>query len=402
LEVESRTLALPPELLGYIFSRVSEESPLVLGPSLLVCRTWHAIVVNDPTLWTTITLDFRAFDRLVAWSPWDISQDETLALALSFYDACLRRSRSALLKISVDLDSFSDWGEEQILESYLSVEIGIMTLSHLLTLFMDRTGEHAARWQEFVWKHNGSIYGQQDILRRLPQRLTSLQRLVIGPLTYDKPIFSDARQFPNCPNIQTLTLINFSDERLGLFQQSQLLTLKELTLSKIDGCNWVYSDLRCIADFWNICTLTLSAYGQEMYKQHRNARSIHVRLPHLRLLRLRGWIPSNILSPIKPPDNLTVIIGDYDGTGKFLDSVETMSGTEIATKMATLRLEWSDDVTDRISVSSVFELLKNAPCLRAVYLSPLVEAMMGCGFEELKSKHGCSFSVCTDRCVSQA
>jgi hypothetical protein len=351
-------------------------------------------------LWTTITLDLRTYGRFIAWSPRDISQGRKPALAISFYHACIRRSKSALLKIRIDLDSFSDWSKEQ-LESPFRVELRRLTLCHLLTLFLELIGEHAARWKEFVWKHNSFIYSKYDFVKRLPQKLISLQRLVIGPLTWLQPIISYGRQFPDCPNIQTLTLINFSDERLGLFQQSQLLTLKELTLSKIDGCNWVYSDLRCIADFWNICTLTLSAYGQEMYKQHRNARSIHVRLPHLRLLRLRGWIPSNILSPIKPPDNLTVIVGNFDGTGRCSDSVETMSGTEIATKMATLHLEWSGDVIDRISVSSVFELLKNAPCLRTVHLSPSTEFMMRCGFEELKPRHGWSFSVCTDRCLPQ-
>jgi hypothetical protein len=346
-------------------------------------------------LWTTITLDVRAYGRFIACSPWNISQDEKLALALSFYDACLRRSRSALLKISVDLDSFSDWGKE---------EISASNLSHLLTLFMDRTGEHAARWQEFVWKHNSSIYGQQNMLKRLPRRLASLQRLVIGQLTRQKPITSDAQQFPNCPNIQTLTLINFwdADEELGLFRQSELSTLKELTLGNIDGCTWARVDLRCMANFRDICTLTLFATGQEECNRLRMAASVDIRLPHLRLLRLHGWIPSDILSPIKPPDNLTVIVGNSDGTGKFLDSIDAMSGTEIATKMATLRLEWSEDVTDSISVSGVLELLKNAPCLRAVYLSPLVRAMMGCGFEELHSKHEWSFSVCTDRCAPQA
>jgi hypothetical protein len=346
-------------------------------------------------LWTTITLDLRAYDRLIACSLRDISQDEKLALALSFYDACLRRSKSALLKISVNLDSFSDWGKEDISES---------NLSHLLTLFMERTGEHATRWKEFVWKHNGPIYAQQDLIKRFPQRLTSLQRLVIGPLRWERPIDSDGRQFPNCPNIQTLTLINFSeaDEELGLFQQSERSTLKELALGNIEGCNWAHVDLRCMAIFRNICTLTLFSSGQEMCYQRRIAPSVDVRLPHLRLLRLRGWIPSDILSPIKPPDNLTVILRNSDGTGRFLDSVGTMSGTEIATSMATLCLEWSDDVTENIPVSSVFELLKNAPCLRAVYLSPLVGAMMGCRFEELKPKHGWSFSVCTDRCVPQA
>jgi hypothetical protein len=367
---------------------------LALGPSLFVCRTWHAIVVNDPALWTTITLDLRTWSRFNACSPRGIFVDEEPAPALFFYDACLRRSKSALLKVRIDLRSFSDWGKTRIQKS---------NLSRLLLLFMERAGEHAARWKEFIWKQNRFICGQQDIVNRLPQRLISLQRVVIGPLTWMPRRKSDEHQFPDCPNIQTLTLTNFydADEEFGLFQQSELSTLKELAFGNIDGRYWMRADLRSMANFRNICTLTLFSAGRKMRYYHGTAASIDVRLPHLRLLRLRGWIPSDILSSIKPPDNLTVIVGNY-GTGKFLDSVETMSGTEIAMKMVTLRLEWSDDVTDMISVSSVFELLKNAPCLRAVYLSPLVEAMMGYGFEELHSKHKWSFSVCTDRCVPQA
>jgi hypothetical protein len=394
----SRSLALPPELLGDIFSRVSEESPLALGSSLFVCRTWHAIIVNDRTLWTTITLDLRTWSRFNACSPRNIFGGMTLAPALSFYDACIRRSKSALLKVSIDLHSFSDWGEKEIAES---------NLSRLVPLFMERTGEHGARWKEFVWTSNRFVYAQQDIVERLPQRLISLQRLVVGPLSWEKPINSDRPQFPNCPNIQMLTLINFYDEGLGLFQQSGSSTLKELTLSNIGGRTWRSADLCSMANFRNICTLNLFGAGRQWCYQSGIRASIDVHLPHLRLLRLCGWIPSDILSPIKPPDNLTVIVGNSYGTGRnwldvWLDSVKTMSGTEIATKMATLHLEWSDEVIDSISVSSVFELLKNAPCLRAVYLSPLVEAIMRCGFEELKPKHGWSFSVCTDRCVPQA
>ena len=358
---------------------MSNESPLELTSSLFVCRTWHAIIVNDPTLWINIILNSKhSIDITSCLSP----QNDKLAQALSFYEACIRRSKSAFLKITIDLESFSRWNDEDL------------DLTSLLSLFMERIRGHASRWKEFVWKANGNATGShfktQYFLNRLPQELPSLQQLTIIDL-WDYLRYPDDRQFPTCPNLQTLSLIDSCDDldrgEAAFFQQSVFSSVKDLAL----GSSWSWMDehLRYMANFPNIHTLTLFSVGDDL-SDECDITPTSITLPHLRLLRLRGWIPSELLSSVKPPCNLTVVVGHSKGT----DSILSLSGTRIVAEMTILHLELSNS-TNLLSPSCVFELLKSAPCLEAVYLPPPMEASIRDTFELFKSNHGYSFSICT-------
>lgn len=357
-----------------------------------MCRIWHAIIVNDATLWAAITLNSRVCGHLVSNPPRNDPQDEITARALSFYETCIRRSESALLKVTFDLDSFWSWDVECVSKR---------NLKGLLTLVMERAREHATRWREFVWKHQHSFFTTRDVLERLPQELPVLQQLTISDLYWGNPTKPDGLQFPVCPYLQTLTLIDFLDDddddgqKTTLFQGSEFLTVKALTLGN-NGWIWTDVDLRHMANYQNIYTLTLFSVGEEIRGGCTITIPINVTLPRLRLLRLRGWIPNAVLSLIIPPENLTVVVGDFDKTGAFVDSIGSLFGTEIATKMTTLRLEWSFHVINQVVLSSVFELLANATCLEAVSLSPQVNVMLGNDLEEFKVNRGYSFLICTD------
>ena len=298
---------------------------------------------------------------------------------LSFYEACIRRSKSALLKITIDLESLLYWDDEGL------------DLTSLLTLFMERIRGHVSRWKEFVWTFNGSLLTTQYFLERLPQELPSLQQLTIIELHWVKLGNPYNRQFPTCPNLQTLSLIDFSDdfdgEETALFQQSEFSSVKDLTLG--NRWAWMDVDLRYMANCHNIHTLTLFGFGENLSNEC-DITPNSIPLPHLRLLRLRGWIPGEILSPVKPPCNLTVVVEHSEGT----DSILSLSGTRIVAEMTILHLELSNS-TNWSSPSNVFELLKSAPCLEAVYLPPSMEASIGDTFELFKSNHGYSFSICT-------
>jgi hypothetical protein len=293
-----------------------------------------------------------------------------------------------LLKIILDLESFSRWGDKYVLRT---------NLNHLLTLFVTKIGKHATRWKEFIWKHYDSFFSARYILRCLPQGLPSLQRFTITQLRWYKEYW-EGLHFPICPNIQTVSLVNIWDESdreaPTFFQQSGFSSVRDLTLGK--GWDWQSVDLRFMTMFRSIHTLTLSSSGQRTINECVITSPICVKLPHLRFLRLRGWIPNEILSSIDPPDHLTVGVVDSDGTGRFLNSFDTLTGTMVATKMNMLHLEWSDHAIKEGPLSSVFKLLNNAPCLEVVYLPPRVEVMLGHAFEEFKVNHGYSFSICAD------
>ena len=359
-----------------------------LRSSLFVCRRWHATIVNDPTLWATITLNSRICAHLVARLPQGGSQNTKIARILSFYDACIRRSRLVLLKITLDLESFSVWDDTHVLRT---------NLNHLLILFVTKTGKHATRWKEFIWKHHDTFFSARSILKCLPQWIPSLRRLAITQLRWCKE-YLEGVYFPNCPNIQSLSLIDIWDDSDGqastLFQQSGFSSVQDLTLSK--RWDWQSVDLRWMSMFRNIQTLTLFSFGQPTNGKRVVASPICVTLPRLRLLRLRGWVPNSILSPIEPPDHLIVVLGASDGTGRFSDSIDTLSGTMVATKMTVLHLQWPEHAIKYVLLSSIFKLLHNAPCLEVVHLSPSAEVMLGHEFEEFKAKNNYSFSIYAD------
>jgi hypothetical protein len=262
-----------------------------------------------------------------------------------------------------------------------------------------KSHEHAPRWTEFVWKQNDDIFYAQSVLKSLPHELPSLQRLTISMPAGYTPITSNERQFPLCPGLQTLSLINFWDdndvEGPTLFQQSACASVTDLILG--NDWEWMDVDLRYMAHFQNTHSLTLFSFSAGISDQCTIPFPVCVSLPHLRLLRLRGWVPTEILSSIKPPENLTVIVEDSDGAGRFLDSTATLSGTKIAAEMTTLRLNWSYRAINLVFLDTVFELLKSAPSLEALHLSSRVGARLGFYLKQFRVDHGYSFSVCTDR-----
>lgn len=79
-----------------------------------------------------------------------------------------------------------------------------------------------------------------------------------------------------------------------------------------------------------------------------------------------------------------------------MHSIDTLSGTMVATKMTILRLEWPDRGIKVVPLGSVFKLLNSAPCLEVVYLSPRAAVMLEHEFEVFKASYGYSFSICAD------
>lgn len=296
------------------------------------------------------------------------------------------------LKITLDLESFSSWDDKYVSR---------FNLDHLLMLFVTKTGKHATRWKEVIWMHRGTIFSARCILRCPPQEIPSLQRLTITQLRwYQESV--EGLSFPNCPDIQTLNLINTIDvnDRVApiLFQQSGFSSVEDLTLGK--GCLWQSVDLDYMSIFRRIHTLTLLNFGQQTNGERVITSTIRVTLPRLRLLRLRGWIPNEILSQIEPPDHPVVDVGTSDGTGGGLHSIETLTGTMIATKMTILRLEWPEHAINKVPLNSIFRLLHNASCLEVVHLSPQADVLLGHEFEEFRANHNYSFSICADGCGS--
>src|SRR5258706_4669402 len=87
----SRNHALPFELLGEIFSQISEDS-LNLRFVIFVCRSWHNAVVHHANLWTNITIGHTFMFRF---------RGARLGHGDAFVRLCLSRSSPCPLRLSV-------------------------------------------------------------------------------------------------------------------------------------------------------------------------------------------------------------------------------------------------------------------------------------------------------------
>jgi len=87
----SLNYALPFELLGEIFSHISDDS-LDLRYAIFVCRSWHNAVVHHANLWTNIILGYTFLTRF---------RGARLPHGDSFVRLCMSRSLPLPLRIRV-------------------------------------------------------------------------------------------------------------------------------------------------------------------------------------------------------------------------------------------------------------------------------------------------------------
>lgn len=98
-----RIQTLPSEILSMIFSQYLLNNPRLIRRLLFVCRRWYNIVVNDPTLWTVITLNIKHNEK-------DL---EEMAYQLEPYvKACLKHSAKLLLDVEINCASLRSWRQQ--------------------------------------------------------------------------------------------------------------------------------------------------------------------------------------------------------------------------------------------------------------------------------------------------
>jgi F-box-like len=124
--------AIPPEILSIIFGFYVKETPSRIRRLMLVCKQWCDIAINNPQLWTSITIeaDLYAGDF----------QDGSERLR-PFIQACVLRSGIALLHIDLDFRYISPW--DQHVEEKLAFT--------LLNLFPEGEEEISQWVQEQDW-----------------------------------------------------------------------------------------------------------------------------------------------------------------------------------------------------------------------------------------------------------
>ena len=86
----------PPEILGIIFKLLAVDYK-DLDTVSLVCKQWYNLVLQDPRLWSTITVKLPYDEwNLKSWS----------RSSRSYIRKCMGRNRSSQLKVELDLSSY--------------------------------------------------------------------------------------------------------------------------------------------------------------------------------------------------------------------------------------------------------------------------------------------------------
>jgi hypothetical protein len=83
---------IPDDVMLDIFKNARYHNSLALGPILRVCRKWYNLVINSPSLWATISLEFQSASHTVG-----------IQRRIQYAESAIRNSKAAPLDIDLTL-----------------------------------------------------------------------------------------------------------------------------------------------------------------------------------------------------------------------------------------------------------------------------------------------------------
>jgi hypothetical protein len=279
--------ALPFELLGTIFSHISEDS-LDLRSPILVCRSWHNAIVHHANLWTNIILGYTFLTRF---------RGARLRHGEAFVRLCISRSSPLPLRISVhDSDCRS---------LYRNVDGGLpdecfSLVKHILD---SNTGEPEylfQRCRSLSWVFSNTI-SDIDLAARV---FTSASFPVLEHLTIQNlfVVHGDSRiGFPRLPRLKEVILVDHLETSTPpFFHDDDFAHAERLTFTVTS--RWMDYDVNCIRRFRSIRILMLKGGGlYDHYVETLLDPLKPVELSLLETLSLYGKVSHQVLTLIKTP-----------------------------------------------------------------------------------------------------
>lgn len=248
--------ALPFELLGAVFSYISED-PLDLRYAIFVCRFWHNAIVRHANLWTNIILRHTFLTRF---------RGARLPHGDAFVRSCVSRSWPLPLHISIHgPDCYSLYAKPK--RSPLSYEC-FSLFKHIVSKFTE-SGTLFQRCRSLIWI---CCYGLEEV-DLVAQAFASASAPALEYLTI-KDVYPEGRlvHFPRLPRLKEVTLMEYSyGFRQPIFHDDDFAKAEKLTF---------------IADVW-------SDHGVDFIRRFRNIRALILKDPntfHLCMLTLGGHI----------------------------------------------------------------------------------------------------------------
>ena len=286
--LSSRNHALPFELLGEIFSHISEDDSLDLRFAIFVCRSWHNAVVHHANLWTNITIGYTFLSRF---------RDARSRHGDAFVRLCLSRSAPYPLHLSVhDTDCLSLYGSraEMFWDDCFSV------VKHILESNSGEPWNLFQRCKSLSWVFVNEP-SHVDFMVRI---FTSASFPALECLTINNLFVSEGYPrmgSPRLPRLKEVTLVNHSESSTSpFFHDDDFASATWLTFCVT--VRWMDYDINTIRRFRSIRILMLKGgdLGDEYVETLRGPLK-PVELSLLETLTLSGTVPHQLLNLIRTP-----------------------------------------------------------------------------------------------------
>ena len=282
---------MPSGVLSKILFHLSVDGPLALRHLLLVSKWFYYTVVNEDTLWTTISFDAEFFSHF---------RGRSVKQANSFAEQCLRRSNSRPLCIRIMCDGAF---ENELIAGPLQALRNPMYRGY-------------QRCTSLIWYHDKwSAQKVRGIVAMLPEEFPSLQQLSL--FCFRDPM--GGSPFPNCPVIDRVEILGHNRPR-PVFWGTNFAHVTTLCFgnSSIDG--WANFRIAMVSLFPGLRDLTLFTDGTGAPKRLESQGPVEFQ--YLQFLRVRGCIPSEVLTCVVAP---------------ILEELHIKANTFHRTSIATLR-----------------------------------------------------------------
>ena len=356
LEVSSRpsslNSALPFELLGEIFSHISED-PLDLRYAILVCRSWHNAVVHHANLWTSIILGDTFLTRF---------RGARLHHGDAFVRLCISRSSPLPLHINVYKGRRSLYN----IERGAHFDECFSLLKHILDHYSGGPENLFQRCRSLSWSFVAKDLGIDLAARTFTSAsFPELEYMTIRDLS-----LSDEHTtigFPRFPRLREVSLIDHSEPCIPpFFHDNDFSNVERLTF--VVTFVWMDFDINCIRRFRSIRVLMLKGEGFcDNYRETLDDPLEPAELSLLETLSLSGRIPHQILNQIRTPGLRVLEI--EAASAKEQHPLVASNLVHMAWSLERLRVSFSGVMHETSWVEELEQLIAGAPFLVSVWVS---------------------------------
>ena len=355
----SRNHALPFELLGEIFSYISEDS-LDLRFVIFVCRSWHNAVVHHANLWTNITIGHIFLFRF---------RGARLRHGDAFVRLCLSRSSPCPLRLSVNHPRPSLYGNAAVMYSDECFSL----VKHILESNSGEPENLLQRCRSLSWDFAKELSHVDFAVQILGSAsFPALEYLTLTKMLYGYPRIGS----PRFPRLKEVTLIDHSETSTSpFFHDDDFANAKRLTFCVTS--RWVDFDVNTIRRFRNIRILMLKggALGDE-YAETLGYPLKPVEFSLLETLTLSGEVPHQLLNLIRTP-RLRKMEIESDSTNG-LHSLDAFMLVHLVRSLERLCVSLSQGIRATSWVEELEEVIAEAPSLVGVYVRPwMAQCLIG-------------------------